>query len=100
MARAFAEGFYHSKRWIKCRNGFMQSKNYICERCGNIATICHHIEHLSESNIDDPSVALSWDNLQSLCLDCHNRIHGKSEITQQGLKFDQGGNLIKVHPPT
>ena len=34
MARDFSRKFYNSKEWIKCREGYKQSKYGICERCG------------------------------------------------------------------
>lgn len=96
MAREFAKSFYNSKEWINSRNGYIQSKNYICERCGGIATICHHKEHLTPNNIDDLEVTLKWDCLQAVCLDCHNRIHGNGDTTREGLMFDNNGNLIQA----
>lgn len=30
-------------------------------------------------NISDPSVLLSFDNLEALCFDCHNAEHFRSE---------------------
>lgn len=94
MAREFAKSFYNSKEWVKCRDGYMQSKNYICERCGSVAEICHHKKHITTSNIGDPNITLSWDNLQALCLDCHNRVHGNGDTIQEGLTFDSNGNII------
>ncbi|PTK29184.1 HNH endonuclease, partial [Staphylococcus hominis] len=54
MTRSISRSFYRSNRWKKCRNAYMQSQNYICERCGNLADICHHKIWLNESNVDDP----------------------------------------------
>lgn len=96
MAREFAESFYNSKEWIKCRNGYMQSKNYICERCGNVAEICHHKIELTPDNIDSPDITLNSDLLMALCLDCHNRVHGNGDTTREGLTFDSNGNLIQT----
>lgn len=97
MAKEWARSFYNSDRWIKCRDSYMQSKKYICERCGEIAVICHHKIHLTPNNIDDPDITLNWDNLKAVCLDCHNRIHGNGEnVTRKGLMFDDNGNLIKT----
>lgn len=94
MAKGYALSFYNSKAWVKCRNSFMKSKNYICERCGGSAYIVHHKKHITPSNISDPSITLSWDNLQALCLDCHNVVHGKGGACIDGVSFDKNGDLI------
>ncbi len=96
MAQDWTNGFYQSKEWEKCRAGFMQSKNYICEICGSPATICHHKTHLTPANINDPQIALNWENLQAVCQECHNKIHMTTSPTQKGLTFDKHGNLIKT----
>lgn len=98
MAKDWAIAFYKSKAWIDCRNGYMQSQYYICEICKGTATICHHKEWLTPKNILDPMVALNWDKLQAVCIDCHNRIHQSTSATVEGLTFDDKGNLIKVSP--
>lgn len=75
----------------------MQSKFFLCGRCGGSATIAHHKEWLTPENIHDPWITLSWDNLEALCHDCHNREHmGSSEVTREDVMFDEGGELVKV----
>lgn len=96
MARSVSELFYRSTKWIKCRNGYMASQHHICERCEGLATICHHKIWLNQSNIDDPMTTYSWDNLEALCIDCHNKEHFGSSVTENGLTFDENGNLIKL----
>jgi len=98
MAQDYAKAFYNSKAWERCRNGFMQSKHYICERCGGAASITHHKKYITPENISNPEVTLNWDNFESLCQDCHNREHMTSEATANGIKFDANGNLIYVSP--
>ena len=94
MSKDYATQFYNSRAWIKCRDGFMGSKGYICERCGGLAYICHHIIHITPANIHDPNITLSWDNLMALCVEDHNNIHG-STSTAEGLMFDSRGNLVE-----
>ena len=44
----------------------------------------------------DPNIALNPDNLEALCLDCHNREHfGTGGATAAGLVFDENGDLIQ-----
>lgn len=37
----------------------------------------HHKKHLTPKNINDPEITLNWDNLELLCLDCHQKEHDK-----------------------
>jgi len=83
--------FYQSSAWKKCRDAYMSSKYYICERCGDAATICHHKTYITTTNIDNPDITLSHDNLEALCLDCHNKEHFKNQVDYV---FDDDGNLI------
>lgn len=76
----------------------MQSKHYICERCGKTAVICHHKRYISPKNINNPEITLNWSNLEALCLDCHNKEHFKTSGTVDGLTFDDDGNLVKITP--
>lgn len=98
MAKEYARSFYSSSAWIKCRNSFMKSKNYICERCGGAAYIVHHKIHITPENINDTNITLNWDNLQALCLECHNTVHGNGPATIEGVSFDSNGDLI-YNPP-
>lgn len=73
--REFAKDFYNSKAWRRCSKAYMTSKNYICERCGGVAVICHHKTHLNAKNISDPNITLCWNNLEALCHNCHDLEH-------------------------
>lgn len=74
----------------------MASQHYICERCGALATICHHKIWLNSENVHDPMIAYNWELLEALCHDCHNQEHFKTSSTEKGLRFDENGNLIKI----
>ncbi len=72
--------FYHSAAWQKCRAAYIAYVGGLCERCkmkGIIKPgyIVHHKEWITMDTIQDPSVLLSFDNLEYLCQDCHNREH-------------------------
>lgn len=95
MAREFAGNFYKTKAWVKCRKAFMESKHWTCERCGHRAQIAHHKKYLTPKNINDPSVTLSWDNLEALCCKCHTEEHGNGSGVPDGMAFDSMGNLIR-----
>ena len=95
MAKDYARGFYNSKAWVSCREGYMQSQHYICERCGDMAIICHHKEYITPANIDDPNITLNWDLLEAVCQTCHNLEHHSSNISATGLSFNSKGELIQ-----
>jgi hypothetical protein len=101
MAKEWAERFYASGAWERCRLAFLQSKFFICEKCGGAATIAHHKEYLTPGNINDPDVTLNWDNLEALCQDCHNAEHhgSKEGVTAEGLMFNEHGELVEDIPP-
>jgi len=91
--KEFARDFYQSKRWKTVSTAYMNSKNYLCERCGSPARICHHKIYLNAHNISDPMISLSFENLECLCQDCHNKEHSlKHSITL----FNDSGDVIGV----
>lgn len=94
MAKEYALSFYKSKEWIKCRSSFLKSKHWLCERCGKAANIVHHKKYITPYNINDPNITLSWDNLEALCQDCHNKVHMTSNACIDGVTFDDNGDLI------
>ena len=85
--------FYWSKAWKRVSAAYMSSKSYICERCGAPAQICHHRKWLNGVNVHDPTVALSFDNLEALCVSCHNIEHG---LQHNVTIFDEAGNVEAV----
>ena len=72
--------FYSSNAWKTCRNTFISCKSGLCERCLQKGLIVpakevHHKKRLTEANINDPSIALNFDNLEALCTACHEKEH-------------------------
>ena len=72
--------FYHTQAWLKTRDAYIRSVNGLCERCYDKGIIkpgyiVHHRTHLTPELMKDPSYLLSWDNLEYLCLECHNLEH-------------------------
>ena len=64
----------YNARWNKLRKAKRQA-NPLCERCQakgitRIAELVHHITPL-----DKGGELLAWDNLMSLCRNCHDEIH-------------------------
>ncbi|SFR15292.1 HNH endonuclease [Desulfoscipio geothermicus] len=91
--KPFAKKFYKSKAWLKCREAYIASVFGLCERCPRPGHIVHHKIKLTPENINNPDVTLNWDNLEYLCLNCHNREHGGAS-TAEGLRFDENGDLV------
>lgn len=67
----------------------------LCVRCGKPSEIVHHKIHLTPQNIDNPSITLSEDNLETLCRECHAIEHEGEPPTASGLVFDSEGNLVE-----
>ena len=76
----FAHEFYKSAAWMKCAKAYRRERAGLCERYLKKSRIVpgeevHHKIRLTPENINDPAVALCWDNLELLCKDCHKKEH-------------------------
>ena len=96
MAKEYAKGFYNSKAWKETRDAYYKYRRGLCERCmeagqQNPGTIVHHRNHITPQNINDPKVTLSFNNLELLCDDCHNKHH---KATPRRVRYDKQGNII------
>lgn len=89
------EQFYKTKEWKKLRKLIIISQGGICARCSNPAVYVHHKEYLTDENYLDPMIALNPDNLEGLCMDCHNEEHNPTLSIRSDVKFDDDGNLIE-----
>lgn len=102
MAKDFAISFYNSVAWKHCRMAYIKNVNGLCERClakGRIRTgdIVHHKIPLTPANVNDPTVTLNHENLEYLCITCHNDEHVGGEVVREGLSFDAHGQLIEAN---
>ena len=80
IMKPYAEKFYKSQGWKRTREAYARSRGGLCERClakGKYVPgeIVHHKVHLTPDNINDPTVTLSWDNLELVCRECHAEEH-------------------------
>lgn len=66
--------FNSSKKWHKVRTMCFERDSYTCQKCnkkgGNLNA--HHIKTWAKH----PSLRLDIDNLLTLCVDCHMKLHG------------------------
>ena len=100
------EAFYVSWKWRKCRKAFAASKGNLCEKCLARGIIeagskdrpleVHHKVPLTAENVNDPKVALNWDNLQLLCKDCHEE---EKDRVQKRWRVDAAGRVVLDSPP-
>lgn len=79
----FAHEFYKTWTWMKCARAYKQSQSGLCERCWSKGLIVpgdevHHKIKLTPENINDPAIALNWDNLELLCKNCHMEEHNRT----------------------
>ena len=68
--------FYHSREWREIRPIVLSRDHHECQDCRRAGrysrgTTVHHILRLE----DRPDLALTLDNLVTLCATCHNREH-------------------------
>lgn len=95
----YARSFYKSKAWQRCRDAYYKHQFGMCERCPEPGRIVHHKIYITPTNINDSNITLSFDNLELLCIDCHNKEHFERDEQglRQGLCFDSQGRLIKIN---
>ena len=100
MAKEYAKKFFPSAAWIRTSKAYAASKFFICEQFGQPAKkyVVHHKRHLTPNNINNPMVALAWDNLQLLCTECHYTIH-KAKNSRK-VFFDERGQVIGAEDTT
>lgn len=96
--RSINNEFYRSKVWRDTRERFLELNPW-CEEClkqkrYTPATLVHHREHLNETNVNDPKISLGYDNLEAVCIECHNKIHyGR---TDKRYTVDQFGRVFPL----
>lgn len=79
------KAFYDSKEWKVFRENLIidrtNSYGLSCSKCNkNILKekiILHHKQELTKENVNDYNISLNPDNIEMLCLDCHNKEHSR-----------------------
>ena len=94
--QSWAEDFYTSVAWRKCRKAYMKSAGGLCERClarGLYVpgVIVHHKTHLTPENITDANISCAFGNLELLCRDCHADEHSRMK---KRYSFDADGRCM------
>ena len=81
--------FYRSDEWQKLIKQLKQERTnaegfLICEHCGRpilkpYDAIAHHLQELTEENVNDYTISLNPENIAFVHHACHNRIHDRFE---------------------
>jgi 5-methylcytosine-specific restriction endonuclease McrA len=98
--------FYKSSAWRRCAASYAQGQAWICERCGNRninpdrsiygQLQVHHKIPITLENINDPNIALNHENLELLCITCHNKERADNkQICQDGYELING-RMVKA----
>ncbi|MDU1389106.1 MAG: HNH endonuclease signature motif containing protein [Eggerthella sp.] len=101
MAQPWAKWFYESPAWKHARKAYADTQHGLCERCkakGLIVKgdIVHHKVYLTQDNITDTAITLSFDNFELLCFDCHNKEHNANARIRAGFGFDADGHVRPI----
>ena len=104
MAGILAKQFYGSPAWKQTRRAYMKSVGGLCERCmanGIVtpAAVVHHKNPITEKNVSNVNVTLSWNNLQALCAACHAEVHDDlyRKRTGRRYKINNSGHVVIVN---
>ena len=104
--------FYQSKAWKDARKTIWLKQNLLCNRCHRpvyvdgisdyipkgkrLIGIVHHKEYLNENNLSNQYITLGVDNLEGLCIECHNKEHdNQTGVLRKNYMFDEEGNLVQ-----
>jgi 5-methylcytosine-specific restriction endonuclease McrA len=92
------KAFYKSDEWQVLRLEALDRDNNECQECkrqGLVYTDQHDpnkhkrldVDHIKEI-YTHPELALKLDNLETLCIKCHNKKHGRFRFKQQQIKWN------------
>lgn len=110
MSYGVRKNFYNSKVWKDVRKTVWLKQNCLCARChlpvyvdgisewipkeNRRTGIVHHKIYLDNINVYDDEISLNEDNLEGLCIECHNQEHNPITSTREEYAFDEYGNLV------
>lgn len=104
------EQIYKTKSWKDIRKYIWLKQQCLCARCNKpvyvsgitdyipkdkrVKGIVHHKIYLNDYNYQDNNIAFNEDNLEGLCIDCHNNEHFSKGTIRNDLMFDDYGNIV------
>lgn len=81
------QDIYQDKRWLKLRN-HKRRVSPLCERCEEMGRVTpmkevHHKTPFQRGRTKDEieELAFDWDNLESVCNECHKERHKELEAS-------------------
>lgn len=81
MSADILHTFYCGRTWRAFVFNLKIERGFVCERCGKVFSAAHLIGHhktaLTVDNVNDVHIALNPDNIEIVCLDCHNKEHNR-----------------------
>ena len=84
--------FYNSPDWKRLSEKRLCDDGYICAWCGKIAA---EVDHIIEINTPEGwKKRLDYDNLRSLCHDCHNIRHNRFKRAENPRKTPGVGQKV------
>lgn len=88
--------FYKGRAWMFLRQEALRRDNNECQMCKDKgkyrkADCVHHIKEVKQH----PELALSLENLMSLCNSCHNAVHERDNIWELNKKANKFTNEEK-----
>ena len=90
------QSFYGTQAWKKCRESYTKKVGGLCELClkSGVFTpgeIVHHKQPLTAETVNNPEIALSFDNLMLVCREHHAQLH---DARKPRYKIDELGRVI------
>lgn len=90
------QSFYGTQVWKACRAAYRKQARGLCELClkeGRFTAgeIVHHKTPLTAETVNNPDIALNFDNLMLVCRDHHAQLHDAKE---RRFKIDELGHVI------
>lgn len=87
--------FYHSSDWQSVRQLALTRDHYLCQVCKRKGIIkqgntVHHIVPIK----DDWNKRLDLDNLETICMACHNKEHFEKGYSKSKKKIRKNKNIV------
>lgn len=79
--------FYKEPAWIQLSQSYIAFKRYKCERCKAMAAEVHHKKPIQTQ--EGWELRYDWENLEALCVICHNKEHNRFKSRKRHLRDEQ-----------
>lgn len=88
---------YRSKDWEITRHQVLERDNYECQECKRKGKVFTNKSNNKKKRLDvdhikelatHPELAFDMENLETLCIRCHNKKHNRWKYTKKENKWD------------